>query len=138
MDKYLYEESRLKLAHKAFSMGIWALALVIIFSFIPYIGMGLGCLAIVFAVLSKGYKSSIDKDAKIGIGLASIAICIGVITVGSSFYKLATDSVFRSEVFSFVEEYSNAMYGDEEATEEIMDLYEDLLGGKTNDSDLQS
>lgn len=138
MDKYLYEETRLRLAHRAFTMGIWALSLVIIFSFIPYIGMGLGCLSIMFAILSKGYKRSIDKDAKIGIGLASIAICIGVATVGSSFYKLATDEGFRNEVFSFVEEYSNAMYGDEEATEEIMDFYEDLLGGESHDIGLQS
>lgn len=138
MDKYMYEEARLKLAHRAFSLGIWALALVIIFSFIPYIGMGLGCLSIVFAVLSRGIKTSIDKDAKIGIGLSSIALCIGMITIGSSFYELATDKDFRNQVFDFVEEYSNSMYGDEEATEEIMDFYRNLFGGESDGIDLQS
>lgn len=134
MDKYLYEETRLKMAHRAFTLGIWAIALAFIFSVIPYLSIGLGALSIIFAVLSKGYKQRIDRDAKIGVILSSIAITICLATIGSSFYKLATDTEFRKSVFDIAGEFYGSMYGED--FENIEEFYNNLLGGDDSYVDL--
>lgn len=134
MDKYLYEETRLRMAHRAFSMGIWAIALTFILNFVPYLGIGLGALSILFAILSKGYKKKIDKDARIGVICSTIAIVVGLTTIGSSFYKLATDTEFRNSVFDIAEDLYGSMYGEE--FENMEEFYNNLLGGGDSNVDL--
>lgn len=128
MDKYLYEETRLRMAHRAKALGIWALVLSIALASLPFIGFCLGALAIVFGFISKGYKEKFDKDVKIGFITALAGIVIAVSITGSAFYKLYTDPVARKEVF----ELSEYLYGDtfeEFYGESFSDVYEKIYGG---------
>ncbi len=122
MDKYLYEESRLKLAHRAKTFGFASLILAIVLFSFPYVSIGFGCLSILFAILSKGYKPKIDKDAKIGIGCACVSIIIGFSIFGSTFYKLYSDADFRQQCFDIINEMTQSYYG-----EDYSDIYEDLF-----------
>ena len=131
MDKFAYEETRLKYAHKARSFGIAAIASSLILYSIPYIAMGLGFFAILFAILSKGYKPTIDKDAKFGILFATIGICISVGVLGTTFYKFFNDEAYRNQIFSTIEQ----LYGDEYEDlygESITDMWDSYTGGDGN------
>jgi len=135
MDKYMYEENRLKMAHKAKSFGIAALAASAILFSIPYVGIGLGFLAILFAFLSKGYKPKLDKDAKIGVMIGTLGICVGVGILGTAFYKLSTDSTYRNDVLGIIDQ----MYGEEYEDlygESITDMFNEMIGGGDSNVDL--
>lgn len=121
MDKYLYEENRLKMAHRARSFGVASLASAVVLFSIPYIAIGLGFLAILFAVLSKGYKPHVDRDAKFGIGIAIVGICIALSVLGSTFHKLYTDAEYRNNVTAVVDQ----LYGD---------TYEEVYGENFTDT----
>ena len=128
MDKYIHEEARLKMAHRARSFAIASLIAAVVLFSIPYIAIGLGFMAILFAILSKGYKSSIDKDAKVGVVVATISIAIGVSVIGSVFYKLKNDDAYRNTLFSIINEY----YGDEYSElfkESFPGLFDGIEGG---------
>jgi len=131
MDKYLYEEYRLKMAHRARSFGIAAIASAAVLFSIPYIAIGLGFLAILFAILSKGYKPHLDRDAKFGVGISIIAICVGLTILGSTFYKLYTDADYRNSVTQAVD----MLYGDsyeEMYGESFSDMMDTFFGDSGN------
>lgn len=131
MDKFLYEELRLRMAYKAKVFGIWALVLSVFLISIPYAAIGMAGLSILFAFLSKGYKPKIDRDAKLGVGLSVIGLVIAFVAIGSSFYKLSTDSEFRSNVFDYADELYENMYGDE-YEENFSDMFEQYFGGDSH------
>lgn len=128
MDKFMYEETRLKYAHRARSFGIAAIASSLILYAVPYIAIGLGFLAILFALLSKGYKPKIDKDAKFGVIFATVGIVISVGVLGSTLYKFFNDVEYRNTILSTIEE----LYGDEYEElygEDIGDMWDSMTGG---------
>ncbi len=135
MNSTLYEENRLKMAHRAKSFGFAALMCSAILFSVPYVAIGLGFLALLFGFLSKGYKLKIDRDAKFGMTLAAIAIAIGIGAIGSSFYKLATDAEYRGLVIETLDglygETYEEMYG-----EKPSDILNEWFGGDSTNVDL--
>lgn len=127
MDRYLYEENRLKMAHRAKSFGIAALASAVILFSIPYIAIGLGFLSILFAILSKGYKPKIDKDAKVGIAVAVLGIVVSFSILGSTFYKLYSDVEYRNTVTTIVDQMYGSEY-EEQYGESFSDMINKLFG----------
>lgn len=113
MDRYTYEENRLKMAHKAHSFGVAALACSVLLFSVPYFAIGFGFLSILFAVLSRGYKPKIDHDAKVGMTFGAIGILIGITVLGSTTYKLYSDKEYRNTVTSMIDEVYGDMYEDE-------------------------
>ena len=135
MDSTLYEENRLKMAHRAKSFGFAALMCSVILFSIPYIAIGLGFLALLFGALSKGYKPKVDRDAKFGMTFAAIAIAIGIGVISSSFYKLATDAEYRG----LVSEALDGIYGEtyeEMYGENPSDILDEWFGGDSTNVDL--
>ena len=131
MDIYMHEELRHQMAKKARNTALGALACSVILFSIPYIAIGLGALSILFAILSKGYHPKLEKDAKSGIRMGIIALCISLGILGSSIYKLKTDVAFRNDILDTIdsfygEEYEN-LYG-----ESFSDMFNELIGGGTN------
>lgn len=128
MDRYTYEDNRLRMAHKAHSFGIAALASsILLFSF-PYFAIGFGFLSILFAILSKGYKPKIDRDAKHGMVFGIIAVCIGVTVLGSTTYKLYSDKEYRNTITTVIDEMYGDMY-EEEFGENFSDIINDFFEG---------
>ena len=127
MDQYLHEETRLKMAHRAKAFGIAALASSVILFSIPYIAIGLGFLALMFGILSKGYKPSFDKDAKFGMGLSVVAICIGVGILGSTVYKLYNDTDYRNSILNTIDQFYGEEYEDAYG-ESFSDMFNEMIG----------
>ena len=83
MDRYLYEETRLNLVRRARNFAVASLSCSIILFSAPDIGIGLGFFAILFAILSKGYRRKMDKEAATAVkfAIAGIILSIGIMAV---------------------------------------------------------
>lgn len=131
MDKYLHEEYRLRTAHRALGFGLASLASACILFSAPFIAFGLGFFSILFACLSKGYKKTFDKDAKIGMALATVGIIISISVTGTAVHRLVSDKTFRNDVFTTLEQFYGSDY-EEYYGESFPGSLEDLLGGGTD------
>lgn len=88
MDKYLYEETRLNLVRRAGNFAVASLSCsIVLFSVAPVIALGLGFFAILFAFLSKGYRSKMDKEAVTAVKFAIAGIVIGLVSFGVITYN---------------------------------------------------
>lgn len=133
MDKYLYEEIRLSMIKRAKFLGIASLACAIVFATIPFISMGLGFFAILFAILSKGYKPKLEKDSKFGLCLGIIGIVISLSITGSVVYKLYSDKEYRNSIYTIMDQFYGDTYKEEfgATPSEVMEKL--FTGGEVND-----
>ena len=95
MDRYLYEETRLNLVRRAINFAVASLSCSIVLFTAPYIAIGLGFFAILFAFLSKGYRPKMDKEAVTAVKFAVIGIIISSSILFTLTYRLATDKEYR-------------------------------------------
>ncbi|MCR5722375.1 MAG: hypothetical protein K6G72_08535 [Lachnospiraceae bacterium] len=109
MDKYLYEETRLNLVRRARNFAVACLSCSIVLFSAPYISLGLGFFAILFAFLSKGYRPKMDKEAVTAVKFAVAGIVISCLILFSAYYKLSTDSEYRNTVTTAID----SLYGEE-------------------------
>ncbi len=129
MDRYTYEESRQRMIRLARNFGFAALIFSFMFaSFFPLI-IGLACLSIVLAYLSKGDRQTLDKQARAGIIAGVLAMVISVSVFAMGVVRLFTDPQYRNDFISI----SQAMYGD--AYQELYgidlgEVFESMFGGR--------
>lgn len=78
-----------------------------------------GGLAIVLAILSKGYNTKMEKNAKIGIVTGIIGIVLQISVLGFSIYNIIHVPEFREQFNSMYEQ----IYGEpvDESINEILD-----------------
>ncbi|MBO4679177.1 MAG: hypothetical protein J5626_05860 [Lachnospiraceae bacterium] len=132
MDRYLYEETRLNLVRRARNFAVASLSCSIILFSAPYIALGLGFFAILFAFLSKGYRPKMDKEAVTAVKFAAAGIIISCTILFSLTYKLATDKEYRNDVISVMDSF----YGTEYEAQYGMkpsDILSQFFGGDTNE-----
>lgn len=120
MDRYSYEDTRIRMAHTARNVGLFAFLFSIILGSIPFISVILGALAIVLAILSKGPYEKMLKEAKNAVYTGLMGIVIGVGVLAFTVYNLLNNSDYRNQVL----EYADMLYGQE---------YQDIYGGKPSD-----
>ena len=113
MDRYLYEETRLNLVRRSRNFAVASLSCSIILFSAPYIALGLGFFAILFAFLSKGYRPKMDKEAVTAVKFAIAGIAISFTILFSLTYKLATDSAYRNEIGATMDSFYGETYKDE-------------------------
>ncbi len=98
MDKYLYEETRLNLVRRAGNFAVASLSCsIVLFSVAPVIALGLGFFAILFAFLSKGYRSKMDKEAVTAVKFAIAGIVIGFVSLGVNTYRYSLINEYATE-----------------------------------------
>ncbi|MBR5945309.1 MAG: hypothetical protein IKZ94_10230 [Lachnospiraceae bacterium] len=132
MDRYLYEETRLNLVRRARNFAVASLSCSIILFSAPYIALGLGFFAILFAFLSKGYRPKMDKEAVTAVKFAIAGICISAGIIFSLTYKLATDTEYRNDVITVMDSF----YGTEYEAQYGMkpsDVLNKWFGGDSNE-----
>ena len=132
MDRYLYEETRLNLVRRARNFAVASLSCSIILFSAPYIALGLGFFAILFAFLSKGYRPKMDKEAVTAVKFAAAGIIISCTILFTLTYKLATDKEYRNDVISVMDSF----YGTEYEAQYGMkpsDMLNQWFGGDTNE-----
>ena len=110
MDRYLYEETRLTLVRRARNFAVASLSCSIILFSAPYIALGLGFFAILFAFLSKGYRPKMDKEAVTAVKFAVAGIIISFSILFSLTYRLATDKEYRNDVITVMDSFYGAEY----------------------------
>ena len=113
MDSYLYEETRLNMVRRARNFAVASLSCSIILFTVPYIALGLGFFAILFAFLSKGYRGKMDREAVTAVKFAIVGIVISAGTIFAVTYKLATDAEYRNSITSTVDSFYGDTYKDE-------------------------
>lgn len=133
MDKYLYEETRLNLVRRARNFAVACLSCSIVLFSAPYISLGLGFFAILFAFLSKGYRPKMDKEAVTAVKFAIAGIVIGCIALFAQTYKIMTDMDNGAEVITptdnsaYVERFKE-LYGVDPS-----EILNQLTGGGTDE-----
>ena len=113
------------------NFGIAALAFAFMFSSLFFIIIGLACLAILFALLSRGKRAHIDKTARVGVIAGAAAIIVTLSILGSNVYRLYNDADYRNSVI----EMSDAMYGDvyrEVYGIDFAEAFNNMFGGGSN------
>ena len=80
-----------------------------------------GGLAIVLAVLSKGYNTKMEKNAKIGLATGIIGVVLQIFLLGFSIYNIIHVPEFREQFNSIYEQ----MYG-EPMDDSINEMLEEL------------
>ena len=110
MDRYLYEETRLNLVRRARNFAVASLSCSIVLFTAPYIAIGLGFFAILFAFLSKGYRPKMDKEAVTAVKFAVIGIIISSSILFTLTYRLATDKEYRNDVISTMDNFYGVEY----------------------------
>ncbi|MBP5598723.1 MAG: hypothetical protein J6X48_00390 [Lachnospiraceae bacterium] len=121
MDHFLNEDSRRTFSSVSLGFGIASLATSIVLGIIPYFALTLGCFALIFSFISKGYYYKRDTKALIGMifGIVSvvISVCIIVAVLAFSF------SVASSELTSILPEVDSV----------LGDLYQEQFGFMPSD-----
>lgn len=115
MNPFLYEFSRRRFSGAARSFGIGALVCSIFFGSAPFLPIGLGCMAILLAILSKGYNDKPDPFAKTGIYCSIAAIIISLSVSAMTLGRFMLDKNYRDEQIALFD----TLYGD---------LYEETYG----------
>lgn len=110
MDRYLYEETRLNLVRRARNFAVASLSCSIVLFTAPYIAIGLGFFAILFAFLSKGYRPKMDKEAVTAVKFAVAGIIISSSILFTLTYRLATDKEYRNDVISTMDNFYGVEY----------------------------
>ncbi len=121
MDHFLNEDSRGTFSSVSLGFGIASLATSIVLGIFPYFALTLGCFALIFSFISKGYYYKRDTKALVGmiLGIAGVVIslCITIAVLAFSF------SVASSELTSILPE-----------VDEILgDLYQEQFGFMPSD-----
>ena len=132
MDRYLYEDTRLNLVRRARNFAVASLSCSIILFSAPYIGMGLGFFAILFAFLSKGYRPKMDKEAVTAVKFAIAGIVISCAITFSATYKLATDAEYRNEIVTAMDTLYGADY-EAQYGMKPSDVFNKLFGGEAHE-----
>lgn len=118
-------ENRIKPAPNVFALFAKSLGAFSIFCavFSVFIGSFIcGGLAVILAVLSKGYDSRMEKNAKIGLTAGIIGITIQLSVLAASFYSVIHVPEFREQFNSLYEQ----MYG--EPVDDSINDFLDQLG----------
>ena len=129
MDRYLYEETRLNLVRRSRNFAVASLSCSIILFNVPFIAIGLGFLAILFAFLSKGYCPKMDKEAVTAVKFAIVGIVVGVLFLG---YMIGTSKLFNSEEGSVTDSFYSETYNDE-FNMTPSELFNKYFGGSINE-----
>lgn len=103
-----YVMSKNRFEGLARSFGIGALVCAFFFSTLSIVSIGFGFLAILFAILSKGYERKMGQTAKSGLYIGIAAIVLSVSITGFTLLRFMTDSEYRSTIMSTME----SVYGD--------------------------
>jgi len=127
MYRLSYEELRYKMSSYSKGIGIAAIVSAFILPGFFILPMGLGALAILLAILSKGYNYKLGKNEKLGVILGSIAIGISVLI---SAYAVTTVISHPDELREIVES-ADSIYGEDYKEiygKSLMEMYDELLG----------
>lgn len=128
MDRYLFEDQRLLMERRSRNFAIASLACAILLNSIPFIAVGLGFFAILFAVLSKGYNNKISKQAWNSIKVGAAGIVIAVSMTAIAIYRFFNNTEYRNNLFNIIDEFYGSYYI-EEFGEKPSDMFNELLGG---------
>ena len=112
MDRYLYEEIRLNMVRRARNFAVASLSCSIILFNFPPLAIVLGFFAILFAFLSMGYRSKMDKEAVTAVKFALAGIIIGCGMFFAYTYRFATDEEYRNEIVSSADSAYGETYKD--------------------------
>ena len=104
MDRYLYEETRLNLVRRARNFAVACLSCSLVLFTAPQISLGLGCFAILFAFISKGYRPKMDKEAVTAVKFAIAGIVIGCVALFAQTYRLMMDREYIAEEISSMDD----------------------------------
>ncbi|WP_026517622.1 DUF4190 domain-containing protein [Butyrivibrio sp. MC2021] len=124
-DKYFYNnynynqehnelDQHVSLANVAMVAGL----LSVPFCFFGYIGIVLGGVAIMMAILSKGMAKKLLPQAKKGIFYGTLGIIVGYAVIISSFHMVMTNPEMRKEVNTFSEQLYGVSF--DETLQELM------------------
>lgn len=130
MDRTYYLFSKERMKKRARLFGIAGLACAFLFSSIPYLSIGLGSFAVLWAILSRGTDYKLSKEAEIGIYTGIGAILISVFMLSMVFFTLKNDTEYRESVIETID----SIYGDsyEEAYgESFSDTLNRFLGERS-------
>ncbi|MBR6308689.1 MAG: hypothetical protein IKR39_08785 [Lachnospiraceae bacterium] len=129
MDRYLYEETRLNLVRRSRNFAVASLSCSIILFNVPFIAIGLGFLAILFAFLSKGYRPKMDKEAVTAVKFAIVGIVVGILFFC---YMIGTSKLFNSEEGSVTDSFYGETYNNE-FNMTPSELFNKYFGGSINE-----
>lgn len=110
MNFYDYTSAQQRFEGLSRSFGIGALVCAFFFSAVPFIPIGLGFLAILFAILSKGYALKLGALAKNGIICGIAAIAVSLFISVASLSRLMLDSEYRETTISTMETFYGSEY----------------------------
>lgn len=113
-DKYYYNNYNYNQAHNDLdqhvnlaTVAMVAGLLSVPFCFFGYIGIVLGGIAVVMAILSKGTEKKLLPQARKGIFYGSLGVIIGYAVVISSIHMVLTDPAMRQQM----NQISEQLYG---------------------------
>lgn len=115
-----YLSSKARFESLARSFGIGALVCAFFFSSLPIVPIGFGFLAILFALLSKGYSNKLSQNGKYGLYLGIVAIVASILITCFTLYRIMTNSEYRNSIISTMQ----SVYGDVYEQEYGIDIEE--------------
>ncbi len=115
MDPVIYEESRQRLVRLSHTFSVGALVMTILLASIPYVAISFACLAILFAIMSKGYGCKFTPESKSSVITSVIAIVVSIGIIAYAVITLFTNPEVRQGVI----DYAEMLYGED---------YEEMLG----------
>lgn len=115
MEMYNYNASKARLERLSRSFGLGGLIFSAFSNAFPFIGIGFCCLALIFALLSRGFGRKLSREAVSGLLTAVAGIVLSFSILGYNTYKLINDDAYRNETL----EIFDTMYGE---------TYEEMYG----------
>lgn len=133
MNPQSYMFLKYKMGNSAKILGIVSIAVFIVLptALSLFISFGLGCMALLIAFLSKGYEQKLDRNAKIGSILGTIAVCVSLLIIAVSFYILLSNPEYLKESL----QYAESVYGEDYRAitgQDFSSSLNEFLGGLTN------
>lgn len=98
MNKNTYEEAKNRMSKNAMVFGLISFVISIVLCFMPYLSLPCASLAIIFAILSKGYSKSPDSQAIVGIVSGVLGITVSITVLFCVLISLKINPEYRNEV----------------------------------------
>lgn len=130
MDRTYYLFSKERMKRRARLCGIAGLACAFLFSSVPYISLGLGGFAILWALLSRGNDYKLSKEAEIGVYTGIGAILVTLFMFAIAIFTLKTNDEYRNTVIDTFESVYGSQY-EELYGESLTDRLNRLLGERS-------
>lgn len=127
MDSKFFSFMKNRMIQRAMILGIIAAGISIFMPTAMYLSIGLGCLSILFVILSKTDNGPTPGKAKVALATAIPAVGISVLIIALVMLTLKFNTTYRNNVGELIDE----VYGDtfeELYGESFTDTLNDLFG----------